>query len=322
MSSIPVRNIGLISNPHSGHNRDHFEAIAHRIAQIPEIRHCITQSADEVPEALQQFAAAGVEVLAINGGDGTASGILGTMIEGNYFQQTPRIVLLPGGTANMNAGDIGVPGHLQKAVRRFCQWAQNPQDKPQRIEQRHLLRLSTASEARARYGMFLGGGAIMQGTEYAHQEIHSRGLKDDFSLALGTARTIWGVFRRDPDYRRHQAMELSLDGGQPRAHDALVLAISTLERLAFGMRPFWGEGPGPVRMTLMEQDCSKFVRTFLAIIRGKPGRNAIPESGYFSDNAHSIELAMTGSLNLDGEIIQVNGGVSISNSPQLEFLIL
>lgn len=49
--------------------------------------------------------------------------------------------------------------------------------------------------AAPRYGMFLGG-AIIQGTEYAHREVHARGLRDDFSLALSTGRTVWGYCAR------------------------------------------------------------------------------------------------------------------------------
>ncbi len=37
----------------------------------------------------------------------------------------------------------------------------------------------------------------------------------------------------------------------------LILAVSTLQRLAFGMRPFWSREPGDIRLTLMEQGWSR-----------------------------------------------------------------
>ena len=118
--------------------------------------------------------------------------------------------------------------------------------------------------------MFLGGGAVIQGTEYAHEEVHSRGMRDDFSLALSTARTVWGVLRDDPRFNRHVTLSLSLDGSSPTTYDTLILAISTLERLAFGMRPFWADEPGAIRLTLMEQGCSRFARTFYPSYAGAP----------------------------------------------------
>ena len=162
----------------------------------------------------------------------------------------------------------------------------------------------------------------MQGTEYADREIHSRGLRDDFSLALGTARTLWGGFRDDPSFNQHVEMALSLDGAESIKHDTLILAISTLQRLAFGMRPFWGAGEGAIRLTLMEQHCTAFLRTFVSIARGRPNGNAVPGSGYFSHNADHINLTLCGSLNLDGEIIEVDGSVGITPTRPLEFLRL
>jgi len=314
--------VGLISNPGSGHNRDQFERIHDRIARCPAIHHIVTHGTDQVAAALAELAARRVGVLAINGGDGTASNILGELLESGLFPAPPLIVLLPGGTANMNAGDIGVKGSLWRATGRFCDWCESGRDSSGRLARRSLMRVQVAGEPQPRYGMFLGGGAIIQGTEYAHREVHARGLRDDFSLALTTLRTVWGVLRNDPAFNRHVAVELTLDKGAAVSHDTLILAISTLHRLAFGMRPFWGREPGAIRLTLFAQGCSRFARTFISIVRGRPNRNAVPDSGYFSHNAESIRLRLDGKLNLDGEILVADGPVDISASRPLDFLTL
>jgi hypothetical protein len=314
--------LGLISNPGSGHNRDQFERIHSRIARCPAIHHVVTHSPAEVRPALAEFARLEVGVLAINGGDGTASTILGELLESGLFETPPLIVLLPGGTANMNAGDIGVSGSLWKATERFCNWCEGERATAGMISQRALMRVLIGAGQPARYGMFLGGGAIIQGTEYAHREVHARGLRDDFSLALTTLRTVWGVLRNDPAFNRHVTVELALDDSEATTYDTLILAISTLQRLAFGMRPFWGSGPGAIRLTLFQQGCSHFARTFISIVRGRPNRNAVPASGYTSHNANLIRLQLDGKLNLDGEILVANGPVEISASSPLDFLAL
>ena len=313
--------VGLISNPQSGHNRDQFDTIRSRIDACPAIQHVITRSPADIPGALAQLRNAGVKVLAINGGDGTASAILGRMLEAGYFETPPAIIILPGGTANMNAGDVGARGSLKRAVERFCRWCETGQPEATRVK-RALLRLERPGDEHPHYGMFLGGGAVIQGTEYAHREIHARGLRDDFSLALGTVRTVWGVARGHPEFSAPQQIGLRLDGGDQHRHDARILAVSTLERLAFGMRPFWGEGSGALRVTVMEQNCSRFARTFFRIIRGRPGANAVPEQGYFSHNADMVELELEGKLNLDGEILDTRGIADIRASRPLEFIRL
>ncbi|MEZ5503530.1 MAG: diacylglycerol kinase family protein [Halioglobus sp.] len=318
----PAGPVGLISNPASGHNRDHFAAIRARLGQTPGLHHCITDSPADIRPALEQLAALHVEVLAINGGDGTVAAVLGELLESKLFNRLPLVALLPGGTANMTAGDIGVRGSLETAVSRFCQWCAGDRESPGTVVRRALLRVVIGDEGTPHYGMFLGGGAVIHGTEYAHKEIHSRGLRDDFSLALGTLRTVWGVLRDDPAFNRHVAITLALDDGQPAPYDTLILAVSTLQRLAFGMRPFWGSEPGAIRVTLMEQGCTRFARTFFAIARGRPNRNAVPHSGYHSHNAGRVRLEMAGKINLDGELLEVAGAAHISASAPLEFLRL
>ncbi len=310
--------VGLVSNPASGHNRDQFERFRRRIDASPSIHHIVTRGAEDIPAALTELRDAGVGVLAINGGDGTNAALLGEMLEGAYFETPPAVVLLPGGTANMNAGDVGMRGALSRAVNRFCDWCDGDRALSAAPRQRALLRV--AIDERLHHGMFLGAGAVIHGTEYAHREIHSRGLRDDFSLALGTVRTVWGVVRGQPEFTGSQRIGLGVNGSEPRVHDTLILAISTLERLAFGMRPFWGIGPGALRVTLMEQGCTKFARTFTSIARGKPSRNAVPDQGYFSHNADNVELWMEGKVNLDGEILPVDGLLQVGTTAPLAFI--
>jgi hypothetical protein len=313
--------VGLISNPNSGHNRDDFARIETLVAAQPAIQHVVTHCPADIAPALEALSRQQLKVLAINGGDGTAAAILGRMLEQGIFVKPPLIALLPGGTANMNAGDVGIRGRLLPAMQRFCRWCEDRQDVHARIVERPMLRVRV--DGVSHYGMFLGAGAVMQGTEYTHSEIHARGLRDELSLALGTARTIWGVLRNDPRFARSVSISLRVDdAGEPAAHDALILAVSTLHRLFFGMRPFWGTGPGRLRMTLIEQNCTRFLRTFISIVRGRPNRNAVPHSGYISHNADAIHLAMDGGLNLDGEIIHARGAVSIDTTESLRFLRL
>ncbi len=316
----PSGPVGLISNPASGHNRDQFEKLRARIARHPTIRHCITHGTAEIAPALQELAALGVDVLAINGGDGTVSAILGELLHTQPFAQMPLLIVLPGGTANNTAGDVGLRGALHKAVTRFCQWCEGERVTGT-VVQRALMSVSV-DDAPARHGMFLGGGAVIHGTEYAHREIHSRGLRDDLSLALSTVRTVWGVLRDDPAFNRHVDITLTLDERAPAQYDTLILAVSTLHRLSFGMRPFWSEETGAIRLTLMEQHCTRFARTFLSIVRNRPNRNAVPSSGYHSHNTDRLTLMMTGKLNLDGELLDVARTASVSASGPLSFLRL
>ncbi len=316
--------IGLISNRSSGHNRDHFAQLSRQIEQQPNIEHRVTNSTEEIPGVLAHFAAESIDTLAINGGDGTVSAVLGCALENKLFPTIPTVVVLPGGTANMNAGDIGVRGNLKQAVTKFCHWSKTQTGDHERV-QRSLMRVDFGAGI-FHYGMFLGAGVVMHGTEYAHREIHSRGLRDDFSVGLGAARTVWGIIRSEPEFTHPVDIDLEVPSLSYSAeHSVRILAISTLGKLFMGIRPFWGKQAGSLQLSVIDSDCHKFLRTFTSIAHGKPNKYATPEHGYRSMNSDLIKIHMDGSLNLDGEILtssRQQGPVTISGSKQISFIRL
>ncbi len=315
--------IALISNRNSGQNRTRLAEIEALLARYPAIQHFVTSSTQELDEVVATLAGSPLHTLAINGGDGTCSTVVGSLLESGKFPTLPRFAVLPGGTANMNAGDIGVRGPLLKALKRFCEWSCSAQaNTDTRIIERQLMQVQISDSNRFHYGMFMGAGAIILGTDYAHESVHSRGLGGDLSLALTTARSAWGILRKDPRFTSSVEVGIRRNGGETETHRAMLLAVSTLERLAFGMRPFWGEGPGGIRCTVVDADCSRFGRTFASILRGKPSRHALTSEHYHSDNADELQLFMQGKINLDGELLTVSDNVRILLSQPLKFLSL
>ncbi len=316
--------IGLISNQGSGHNRDQFQRLAQQLDALPGVEHIVTHSAEDIGPALASLRASQCEYLAINGGDGTVAAVLGYALEHEIFPQLPPVLILPGGTANMTAGDVGISGKLSRAVDKFCRWHSG--DLPGTSVERVMMRVQLSAGSAPHYGMFLGAGAVIQGTEYAHREIHSRGLRDDFSGALGVLRTVWGLVRGEPEFSSTVGIQVSIPELQLHSqHQAWILAVSSLRRLFLGMDPFWGEGPGGIRISIIEGKCSQFLRTFQSIARGKANKLATPENGYFSYNSNEIHLLMDAALNLDGEILTSSsaaGPVKISTSKPVTFIQL
>ena len=68
--------IGLISNPKSQRNRRGLQEIRQILAGAPEIVHVATDASAELDEVLADFAARGLDLLLINGGDGTVQTLL------------------------------------------------------------------------------------------------------------------------------------------------------------------------------------------------------------------------------------------------------
>ncbi len=319
----PPSRCALISNRNSRQNRKHLPQIEHLLSGYPDVEHFVTADEAELAEVLVILAQRKVTTVAINGGDGTCSAVIGRMLESGLFPHMPRFVLLPGGTANMNAGDIGCRGALLPALKHFCEWASAARPaSPTQLCQRRLLRVSTPDSNHVHYGLFLGAGAIILGTDYAHKQVHARGLGGDLSLALTTARTAWGIVRKDPRFSSELELAIKRDQGPIEQHHVMLLAASTLQRLAFGIQPFWGEGPGELRLTVIDRDCSRFGRTFPTILRGHPSAHALKSPHYHSYNAEDVTLYFQGKVNLDGELLSVTERLHIQLSQAQTFLLL
>ena len=324
-SLIPARDlrIGVISNANSGHNRSMLTSVDRILSRHACVHHVITRGDEQVLPALLEMARRDIDVLAINGGDGTAAGVLGRILDHQPFRKCPAIVLLPGGTINLNASSIGMGSGLLGAATRFGKWIGTGRHPCERS--RHsILRVQPGGTARAAYGMFLGAGAVIQGTDYAHRQIHSRGLRGSTSLGLTMARTLWGMRRRDPRFRQPVTVSMAMnDEGPLVQHQALVLIASSLQRLSLGLNPFWGTEPAPVRLTLVADHAERFMRSLPSVLRGRPNGHVRGHAGYLSHNAHRIRLAMDGAINLDGEIHHVrhdDGPLRISRGGEFTFL--
>ncbi|MGB5409181.1 MAG: diacylglycerol kinase family protein [Thiogranum sp.] len=315
--------IGLISNPHSRRNRSQLAAVKGIVANHPNIHHHITQSADEIPLALRGFAQRGVDVLAVNGGDGTTAQVFSELLEQRPFAELPSVILLPGGTTNMNVGDVGLRGKLTGAVRRMTNWAEQGSDDVERLT-RPILRAEGSVDGKIACGMFFGTGTIIGGIEYCHNTVHSMGIIDELGPGVVTIRTIWGIARKEPYFSDPTPIRIEFDSAtDTQTRQVVLLLISSLERLFLGLRPYWGVENAPLHCTWMQQPTRKVFRAFPSVLRGRPNRHAGQENGYFSHNAREIRLWIDGAFTLDGEIYHAStehGPVTVSNGGDIEFI--
>ena len=315
--------IGLISNPHSRRNRSQLAAVQGIVANHPNIHHHITQSADEIPRILQGFAQRGVDVLAVNGGDGTTAQVFSELLEQRPFARLPSVILLPGGTTNMNVGDVGLRGKLIGAVRRMANWAEQGSDDVERLT-RPILRAEGSVDGRIACGMFFGTGTIIGGIEYCHNTVHSMGIIDELGPGVVTIRTIWGIARKEPYFSDPTPIRIEFDSAtDTETRQVVLLLISSLERLFLGLRPYWGVENAPLHCTWVQRPTRKVFRAFPSVLRGRPNRHAGQENGYFSHNAREIRLWIDGAFTLDGEIYHAStehGPVTVSNGGDIEFI--
>ena len=293
--------IGLISNPRSQRNRRGLQEIRQILAGAPEIVHVATDASAELDEVLADFAARGLDLLLINGGDGTVQNLLTRLFEKHAFETPPLLGILPRGTANTTAADVGLRGKTAAALSRVIA-ASRAGTIAEYVVQRPILRIENLAGEMPQRGMMFGAGAIPDAIELCNREVYGRGLRGDFGMGVALAAILLGsaLGRHSNRVLRPHDIGVMLDGGSENRTDRLLVLATTLDRLILGSRPFWNCDAQPIRYTSISYPPDHLLRAAPKVLYGWRRRTLCPEV-YDSKGARRIALRLDARFTIDGE---------------------
>ena len=270
----------------------------------------VPEQESELFAGLRRLAAENVDLVVIDGGDGTIREVL-TRIPEAYGGRIPRLAIVPNGKTNALALDLGVPlGATLEDILAAARSGKRP-------KKRHCLEVLRPGQALPeRRGFLFGLGAFVRGTELA-QKNHDRGFFDNAAIGVTLAGAVTRTLFGGPDdpWRRGEAAELSFAG--PARPWFLVLA-STLKRFPLGLKPF-GEPYEGLKVLSIEAPPRRLAQAVPAILRGRDPP-WLAASGYRRDDLAAFDLNFPGAFVLDGEIFD-GGALSLRQGPELEFVI-
>jgi diacylglycerol kinase (ATP) len=291
---------GLIINPRSGRKNGKGVELAGMLKGKPGVFVHVLEDFPEITGALDSCASAGVTDLFISSGDGTIHEIQTQLVERKPFPALPRLALLPHGTTNMTAADIGFR-HKNLAAQAAFILAPTSGER----QTRPTLRVANPKDGRPRHGMFLGTGAVWKATKFCQDAIHRTGLKGDFATfaTLATA-VIKSLLTKpnpgDPDrIDRPYAMTVASGNEVKASGPQLLLLATTLDKLILGTRPFWGGKHGPIRATALPYPVPSIPRWLVPLMYGSEERAHPAGSVSFSTTAFSVAGATP--FVIDGE---------------------
>jgi diacylglycerol kinase (ATP) len=302
--------IGLLNNLRAGRSADRVSRLLRFLKGHPDVVSVETDSALAVPEALSELARQDVDLLAINGGDGTIQHALTEILGHRAFEdRVPLIAPLRGGRTNMSALDLGAHRDPVKGMAALIESARAG-TLDERIVPRDVLRVQYGPDKRFLYGMFFGGGMIYKAIELNHrlfkQNARSQGvvgatLVTAGLLARASVGKIDGILEPNK-------VQILLDGEPQPTGEFLMIISTSLHRLFAGMRPFWGTGPGGVRLTAITSNAQRLAASAPGILRGKPRAFANEQAGYLSHNAKCAEMRFDCGFTVDGELVAPEPG--------------
>ncbi|MFN4142625.1 diacylglycerol kinase family protein [Aestuariivirga sp.] len=291
---------GLIVNPRSGRGSGKGLALAERLKRAPGVMLGVLDRFEEIGAVLDGMARGGVTDLFISSGDGTIQEILTRIAEDRLFASPPRLGLLPHGTTNLSARDLGFRARSVEAQAQFIESLAASD-----LQQRHTIRCANPGDGRIRHGMFVGTGAVALATRYCQQAFNARGVRGQWAVAGTLLTALRKYLLSAPDaadesrFDRPHAITVEAGGRRLCEGPQLLQMSTTLDRLVLDARPFWGGKTAPIRTTVFPYPVPSVARWMLPAMYGGEGRRM--PSGAVSFCAEALSVSSDTIFVIDGE---------------------
>lgn len=315
--SSAVNRLAVLSNANGGGRAR--RRVLRALDEAAGVTHAVTHSVDEVPAALDALLAVRPAALAVHGGDGTLQTLLTEWIRRGDGVTLPPLAVLPGGTTNMSARDLSGAGRLTRQLRTYLALSEVAPERWRTLD-RPVLAVQGADGA-FHAGLFLGLGAVVRGVELWQRALRQGVRAGDWGVGVAVARAAWGLIRRHPAYAAPVQVGITIDDAVVEQADVSALMVTALHGLVLGMRPYWGEGTGPLACTWMGERAARLALHLPQALWGRGGR--IPATaGFRSRRAARVRLDVDAPWLLDGEVLPASGPLALAATPPLRFVVL
>jgi diacylglycerol kinase (ATP) len=297
-----MSNAAIIINPRSGRGKGKGLQLAQALkaSHFPDAHMLLLDDFAKLEPTLTDYAARGIENLFISSGDGTIQAIQTWLAESGAFKSLPHLCLLPHGTTNMTAADLGFQRKSIEEQARFI-----AQVSPRELRKRHTVRVVNPRDRKPLHGMFFGTGAVSEATRYCQRIFNDRGVHGSYATFATLASAVGkSIFTKpdpnDPDrFDKPYPIAVNANGSAICSGQNLLMLATTLDKLILSSRPFWGGATAPMRITIMPYPIPSVVRWLVPSLYGGEDRTAPP--GAISRAVNSCDVTCPVPFVIDGE---------------------
>ncbi|WP_336299068.1 diacylglycerol/lipid kinase family protein [Pseudomonas sp. WJP1] len=310
--------VAIVLNPCSGTLRRALPRFRLLARNVPGAVMLEATTSQEIAHAVCHFQLRESDLLVILGGDGTLQAALSILL-GREPAGLPTVLVIPGGTTNMSAIDLGARLSAEKALRSLSAWLAGNCAAP-KIVSRAALRVDGSLYQGPRFGMFFAIGAVVNGVRYYHRELRPKRVPGALGPLLAFGRMLLSALRKLP-HDLFPALPARLDTHRGVWEgDWLLVFATTLNRLLAGSRPYWGTEQQPVHLTAIAHRPRRLALILPFLLRGRACSMIKEQDGYYSHNFTRMDLGGADEYVLDGEIFAAQGTITLAATDPIRFM--
>jgi len=309
-----VAGIGVITNPHSRRNRRNPK-LAQQLACILGEQGTLEMPHDlaALDKVARLFLEREVEVVAINGGDGTNHRVLSALLRVYGEHPLPIIAMLRGGTMNTAAHGLGITGRPQALLGQLTSLYAGGSPLP--LTERNLVLVDDNA------GFIFGNGLVSRFLEAYYEGSEPSPAKAAWLLtkAVGSA-LIQGPFVRHLTAPIHA--EVHLDGHLWPTLPWTTIGVATVDDIGLGFRPFHEVVQHPGTLQAVGFGCSpmRFAKALPSAYWGRPIDDPAIISGLGTELVISAEGPQ--SYMIDGDFHHGGQRIHVRLGPRVRLVTL
>lgn len=305
--------IGIIANPHSKLNKRNpwrKNLLSYIVGEQGQLE--VTDSLEELSKVANDFHQKNIEILGINGGDGTISQTLTAIIREYGEKPLPRIAILKGGTMNMLAANLGIRGAPEQVLYRLVENYSREAKLP-------TTRMSTL-KINDHYGFLFGNGVASNFLNLFYQN-----KSGPLGVCLLIAKIFVSRFSKKLLYHQiFQTVPTSIATDESEASDLMCSAVfcATVQKMPMGLKMFPLAKNHKLQVSAFHGHVDKQVWQLpKAII--KSANKEYPGRKILTGTEARIVRPSPYSYTLDGELFECDSQeLRIELGPQIDFIVL
>ncbi len=309
--------IAVVSNPRSRQNRQN-PGLSGQMSFMLGTRGKVAQphTRDELVEQARRFRDEKIDVLAVNGGDGTLHVVLTAFIEAYEGEPLPPVAILRGGTMNTIAHGLRISGRPADLLSALLLRYHTDQDLP--LAERNILKIEGGD--RPEYGFLFGNGLLSNFLA----EHYAAGDPSPLTAAWLLTRAIGSAIVGGELIRRLSApaeCSVEADGVAWPVERFLTVTIGSVDDIGFGFRPFFEALRHPGRMHALGFACDALgmVKVLPKVYLARP----IDSPDIYSAIPQKVVIrSKTGTpFMVDGDFHPAGQTVTVSVGPRIRFVL-